>query len=242
MARSRNPSASPQPPPAPTDLNLFALEGALAEAPDGVIRKVAPTEAPHLKRCLAAGLLERAPGEENAWRLSAAGTSALAARRARNLSGFARYRPHFLTRDLLAQTMAFAVAAGTLSSTESVVLLFCWDRPSTIVDALATLGMPRAFAEALNPGVFTVAPAPQSFTLEGLLKAHRARMMPADVNAIAALAPGETHELRLGNGGVLVRRVGDPPRVACSPFARRLSNILALYGKVLGTATPGGAS
>jgi hypothetical protein len=217
MARSRTPSAPPKPPPAPTDLNLFAQEDALAEAPDGIIRKVAPTEKPHLKRCLAAGLLEAAPGEENAWRLSAAGTSALAARRVRNPSGFAGYRSQFLTRDLLVQTMALAVAAGTLSSTESVVFLFCWDRPSTIADALATLGMPRVFAEALKPGVFTVGPAPESFTLEGLLKAHSARMMPADVTAIAALAPGEAHELRLGGGGVLVRRVGAPPREACSP-------------------------
>ncbi len=102
--------------------------------------------------------------------------------------------------------------------------------------------MPRVFAEALKPGVFTVGQAPESFTLEGLLKAHSARMMPADVTAIAALASGEAHELRLGGGGVLVRRVGEPPREACSPFARRLSNILALYGKVLGTATSGGAS
>ncbi len=242
MGRTRPPSAPPKAPPTPTDTNLVALEDALAEAPDGFIRKVSPTEAPHLRRCIAAGLLEPAPGEKNAWRLSAAGVSTLAERRARRSAGFAGFRPQFLNRELLAQTMALAVAAGTLSSAESIVFLFCWDRPSTIPDALETLGIPRVFAEALKPGVFTVGQAPESFTLEDLLKAHSARMMPADLTAIAALAPGEAHELRLASGGVLVRRVGESPREACSPFARRLSNILAVYGKVLGTAAPGGGS
>jgi hypothetical protein len=241
MGRTRSPSTSPKAPPTPTDLNLSALEDALAEAPDGTIQRVPAVHAPHLRRCLDAGLLEPAAGAKGAWRLSAAGVAALAARRAGYRSGFAGYQPQFLTRDLLVQTMALAVAAGTLSSTESVVFLFCWDRPSTIADALETLGMPRVFAKALTPGVFTVGPAPESFTLEGLLKAHSARMMPADITAIAALSPGETHELRLGGGGVLVRCVDEPQREAASAFARRLSNILALYGKVLATA-PGGAS
>ena len=232
----------PKVPPTPTDLNLSALEDALSETLDGIVRRVPDTAVPHLRRCLDAGLLEPAPGETKACRLSPAGTSALAMRRARAFSGFAGFRPQFLNRELLVQTMNFAVAAGTVSSAESVVFLFCWDRPSTIPDALATLRMPRVFAEALKPGVFTVGQAPESFTLEGVLKAHRARMMPADVTAIAALAPREAHELRLGGGGVLVRHVGEPPREACSPFARQLANILALCGKVLGTSTTGGAS
>ena len=33
MGRSRTPLGSPKAPPVPTDLNLFALEGVLAEAP-----------------------------------------------------------------------------------------------------------------------------------------------------------------------------------------------------------------
>jgi hypothetical protein len=237
MGRPSSPSVPPKAPPTPTDLNLSVLEDALAEAPDGILRRVSAVHAPHLRRCLDAGLLERAADAKGAWRLSAAGVSTLAVRRVRGPLGFAGLRPQFLSRELLAQTMALAVAAGTLSSTESIVFLFCWDRPSTLADALATLGMPRVFAEALTPGVFTVGQAPESFPMQGLLKAHSARMMPADVTAIAALAPGEAHELRLGSGGILVRRVGEPPRQACSPFARRLSNLLALYGKVLGTGS-----
>jgi hypothetical protein len=237
MGRPRSPSAPPKAPLTPTDLNLSVLEDALAEAPDGLLRRVSAVHAPHLRRCLDAGLLEPATDAKGAWRLSAAGVSTLAARRVRGPLGFAGLRPQFLSRELLAQTMALAVAARALSSTESVVFLFCWDRPSTIADALATLGLPRAFAEALQPGVFTVGQAPESFPMQGLLKAHSARMMPADVAAIAALAPGEAHELRLGNGGVLVRRIGEPAREARGPFARRLSNLLALYGRVLGAGS-----
>jgi hypothetical protein len=234
MARTRSPSLPPKAPPTPTDLNLSALEDALAEAPDGIIRKVSPTEAPHLRRCLAAGLLAPAPGERNAWCLSPAGTTALAERRARGPSGFAGFRPQFLNRELLTQLMARAVSTQVLSSTESVVFLYCWDRPSTIAGALATLGLPPAFAEALTPGCFTVGRVPEPVTLEALLRAHRNMpIMPADLTAIAALAPGESHELRLGGGNTIVRCVGEPPRVPCSQLARRLSNVLALYGKVL---------
>lgn len=42
MARSRSASTSPKTPPVPTDLNLSALEDALAQAPDGIIRNVSP--------------------------------------------------------------------------------------------------------------------------------------------------------------------------------------------------------
>jgi hypothetical protein len=231
MARSRTPSAPPKAPPAPTDLNLFALEEALAESPDGILRKVPPTQAPHLKRCIAAALLEAVPGEKGAWRLSAAGISTLAARRVRGGSDFAGYHPQFLNRDLLRAILGDATRAQALGSTESIVFLFCWDNPSTIPEAFTRLSLPRVFAEALQPGIFTVGAAPERFTLHALLKAHRARMMPADLTAITALAPGEAHEIR--TAGLLVRRVGEPPREECSPLARRLSNLLALYGKVL---------
>src|SRR4051812_29149759 len=146
MARTRSRLAPPKAPPAPTDLNLYALEGALAEAPDGIIRKVPPTDAPHLRRCIAVGLLEPAPGEKRAWCLSALGISALAERRAGRDSGFAGDRPLFLNRELLVQIMADAVRANALSSTESIVFLDCWDRPSTIAEALVRLGLPPAFA------------------------------------------------------------------------------------------------
>ncbi len=241
MVRSRSPSPAPKAPPTPTDLNLSALEDALAEAPDGTIRRVPAVHAPHLRRCLDAGLLEPAADAKSAWRLSAAGVAALAARRVRRPSGFAGFQPQFLNRELLAQTMALAVAAGALSSTESVVFLWCWDRPSTVADALAALGLPHVFAEALTPAVFTVGEAPETYTLDRLLRAEGARLMPADVTAIAALAQGEVHALH-HRGGTSVRRVGAPPRQPCSPFARRLSNILAVYRKVLGATTPGGAS
>ena len=234
IARTRSPSATPKAPPAPTDLNLSALEDALAVSPDGIIRKVEASDAPHLRRCVAAGLLAPAAGAANAWCLSAAGTSALAARRARRPSGFTGYLPGFLDRELLAQILAHAVAAQTMSSTESVVLLHCWDRPSTIAEALTRLGLPTVLAEALEPGTFTAARAPEPFTLEVLLKARRDwPIMPADITGIAALAPGETHELRLGSSNTIIRRVGEPARVPCSAFARRMSNVLALHRKVL---------
>jgi hypothetical protein len=243
MARPRSRAVS-KAPPAPTDLNLFALEDALAEAPDGIIRKIAPTEAPHLRRCIAAGLLAPAPGEKNAWCLSAAGISALAARRARGPWGFTGSGPQFLNRDLLMQIMAHAVSVQALSSTESVIFLYCWDRPSTIAEAVARLGLPRAFEEALRPGTYTTEEAREPFTLAELLQANRDwTLLPADLSAIASLAPGQSYALHLGAGGdTTIRCEGKPPRAPCDPFARRLSNILALYGKVLSTATPGGAS
>ena len=235
MGRSRTPLGSPKAPPVPTDLNLFALEGVLAEAPDGIIRAVHETDRPHLKRCLAAGLLEAAPAEKNAWCLSAAGITALAARRSRITWCFAGFRPQFLNRELLMQTMAHAVNAQTLSTTESIIFLDCWDRPSIVADTVARLGLPPVFAEALQPGTFTTAEAPEPFTLDELLKANRDwPLYPADLIAIASLAPGETYELRGGAGGnTILRREGDPPREPCSKLARRLSNLLALYGKVL---------
>ena len=234
IARTRSPSATPKAAPAPTDLNLSALEDALAVSPDGIIRKVEASDAPHLRRCVAAGLLAPAPSAANAWCLSAAGTSTLAARRVRRPSGFAGYLPEFLDRDLLAQIMAHAIAAHAASSTESDVLLCCWDRPSTIAEALTRLGLPPVLAEALEPGTFTAARAPEPFTLEALLKARRDwPIMPADITGIAALAPGETHELRLGSSNTIIRRVGEPARVPSSAFARRMSNVLALHRKVL---------
>lgn len=244
MARPRSRAAQPKAPPIPTDLNLFALEGALAEAPDGIVRKVAPTDAPHLRRCIAAGLLEPVPGERGAWMLSAAGVSALATRRTQRPWGFDGPRPQFLNRELLTQIMAHAVSAQALSSTESIVFLHCWDRPSTIPEALARLGLPPAFAEALKPGMFTTEEAREPFTLDELLQANRDwPLHPVDLTAIASLAPGQTYELHGGAAGkTTIRCEGDPPRVPSSPLARRLSNLLALYGRVLSSATPGGAS
>lgn len=60
----------------PTHTNLYALATCIKEAPDGIIEKVASTHIPHLRRCLAAGLLESA-GKPGAWKLSVAGIEAL---------------------------------------------------------------------------------------------------------------------------------------------------------------------
>jgi len=65
--------------PRPTPTNLRALASAVAAAPDGVIREVARTAERHLKRCIAAGLLEWAGPKQ--WRLSPDGIAALARRR-----------------------------------------------------------------------------------------------------------------------------------------------------------------
>ena len=65
--------------PKPTRLNLYALASCIAEAPDGVIGKVAPTDAPHLQRCINAGLRESA-GARGTWKLSATGIDALKVR------------------------------------------------------------------------------------------------------------------------------------------------------------------
>jgi hypothetical protein len=62
--------------PKPTWLNLYALGKCIEEAPGGVIGRVAPTDAPHLQRCINAGLLESA-GTRGTWKLSAAGIEAL---------------------------------------------------------------------------------------------------------------------------------------------------------------------
>jgi hypothetical protein len=212
-------------------MNLSALEDTLSETRDGIIRGVFPTQREHINRCIAAGLLEGVRGERGAWRLTSTGTSVLAMRRARASTGFAGHRSQYLDRDLLVQTMGFAVASGALSATEAVVFSRCWDHPSTIPEALEALGVPRVFADALQPGVFTVGAAPETFTLHQLLTAHSARMMPADLTAVASLAHGEAHEIRTAS--LIVRRVGNPPRESCSRLGRRLSNILALYGKVL---------
>ena len=62
--------------PTPTRLNLYTLAKCIEEAPDGIIGKVPPTDAPHLQRCINAGLLETA-GARGTWKLSAAGIEAL---------------------------------------------------------------------------------------------------------------------------------------------------------------------
>jgi hypothetical protein len=98
MARPRRPaphSEKPSRAPAPTDLNLSALEDALSETSDGIIRSVFPTQREHLQRCIDAGVLEAVPGERGAWRLSSAGISVLAVRRAAKTTGFAGQRSQF---------------------------------------------------------------------------------------------------------------------------------------------------
>ena len=62
--------------PKPTRTNLYTLAKCIAEAHDGVIGKVPSTDAPHLQRCINAGLLESA-GARGTWKLSAAGVEAL---------------------------------------------------------------------------------------------------------------------------------------------------------------------
>lgn len=62
--------------PKPTHTNLYVLAKCIEAAPDGVIGEVPPTDAPHLQRCINAGLLESA-GARGAWKLSAAGIEAL---------------------------------------------------------------------------------------------------------------------------------------------------------------------
>ena len=229
----------PKTPPTPTDLNLSALEGALAETSDGVIRRVSPTDAPHLRRCIDAGLLE--PAGARAWHLSAAGVSALAARRLRVTSCFPGYRPQFLNRELLAETVTIGVQAQQLTTAEGAVLVFCWDEPSTMPDAVARLGMPSVLAEALTPGRFTTDEARGPFTLADLLAAnHDWPLHPADSTAIVSLHPGDAYVLRQGAGGDTVLRCeGTPPRQRCSTLARRLSNLLTLDGKVLHADRPG---
>lgn len=76
--RSYAPTGAPVAPPKMTitSTNLFTLFDAVQKSPDGVIRKVDATEAPHLKRCIAANLLEPT-GERGAWGLTPAGTAAL---------------------------------------------------------------------------------------------------------------------------------------------------------------------
>jgi hypothetical protein len=63
----------------PTSLNLWVLKKAIREG-GGRIRKVAPTSAPHLRRCIAAGLLEQTServGRGYAWKLTSAGEEAV---------------------------------------------------------------------------------------------------------------------------------------------------------------------
>lgn len=61
-----------------TPLNLFALRRVFAEhAVDGVLRRMDAPAVPHIKRCLAAGLIETT-GERGAWKLTDAGRAAIA--------------------------------------------------------------------------------------------------------------------------------------------------------------------
>jgi hypothetical protein len=65
-----------------TNLNVYALADCI-KAGNGVIHKVAPTDAPHLKRCITAGLLAKGT-DKGTWILSDAGKTAVDAYNARN--------------------------------------------------------------------------------------------------------------------------------------------------------------
>lgn len=60
---------------APTALNLYAMSSALKEHGGVIPDRVPPTDLPHLRRCIAAGLLERRPS--GGWVPTAAGREAM---------------------------------------------------------------------------------------------------------------------------------------------------------------------
>ena len=72
----------------PTDLNLWALNDVL-EKGGGVIGLMAPTDIPHVRRCLKAGLLE--PAGPKQWKLSPKGEEVLGAWREREAASKARW-------------------------------------------------------------------------------------------------------------------------------------------------------
>jgi hypothetical protein len=76
----------------PTDTNLYALDSVLRESPDGVIRRMAPTDIPHVKRVLAAGYLEPAGGRGE-WKLTPTGKAALEDWRAKDAANKSRWAP-----------------------------------------------------------------------------------------------------------------------------------------------------
>jgi hypothetical protein len=74
-----------------TELNLSALDEELA-AGGGMIGKVAPTSAPHLRRCLDAGLLGPAEGcKKGIWMLTPEGVTRLKAYRERKSAARLRW-------------------------------------------------------------------------------------------------------------------------------------------------------
>lgn len=63
-----------------TDLNLSALRRVFAEhAENGILRRMDAPAVPHVRRCLAAGLIETT-GERGAWKLTDAGKLAIETR------------------------------------------------------------------------------------------------------------------------------------------------------------------
>jgi hypothetical protein len=60
-----------------TPTNLYVARRAIAASPDGIIRQVAAVDAPHVKRCIDAGLLVAHATERGAWTLTDAGQKEL---------------------------------------------------------------------------------------------------------------------------------------------------------------------
>lgn len=74
-SRHQSPASGPRPKGAPTSTNVFAMREALREGGGVIPDRVPPTDAPHLRRCVMAGLLVRLPG--GGWVPTAAGADAL---------------------------------------------------------------------------------------------------------------------------------------------------------------------
>lgn len=94
--------AAPRPPKGtPTSLNAWTLLQVLEgqdrdRAPGGVITQVEPTQVPAIRRMIAAGWLEPAPGVKNGWRLSELGAAGLVEERDRERAKNIRGVPSFV--------------------------------------------------------------------------------------------------------------------------------------------------
>ena len=80
-SRTRKPSAAEvahpvKAAPAPTPTNIFALKSYMAGRDEAPVRGITPTDYPHLRCCVAAGLIEITQRET--YKLTAAGKAAIA--------------------------------------------------------------------------------------------------------------------------------------------------------------------